>query len=281
MIYGKFRASYFHTIQLSFGTSLAHARDMKRLLAHRNLESIEGAWMDPPGFAHISPRFTVNNFAEGEVSMSMRKGLAKVLVMFMFLAIFVCGQQTFAQSSNTPAATPVQEDDTNLDTQLFLLVATNQDVDDAKLPAALEPVIKQLRASLPFKNYRLAATLINRVKNDGRLNLKWIGGPLVPSGAVSTTTPSFNEFRVNNVKLVGDSKRTVRMEGFGFGVRIPIITQSVAGNGPPGPIINYESTGLNTDISMDEGQPVVVGTLNIGPSGDAIILVMSAKATKQ
>jgi hypothetical protein len=42
------------------------------------------------------------------------------------------------------------------------------------------------------------------------------------------------------------------------------------------PIINYESTGLNTDISMREGEPVVVGTLNIGPSGDAIILVMSA-----
>jgi len=28
------------------------------------------------------------------------------------------------------------------------------------------------------------------------------------------------------------------------------------------------------DISMREGEPVVVGTLNIGPSGDAIILVV-------
>jgi hypothetical protein len=30
---------------------------------------------------------------------------------------------------------------------------------------------------------------------------------------------------------------------------------------------------------MREGEPVIVGTINIGPSGDAIILVASAKRT--
>ena len=216
--------------------------------------------------------------------MNLRKSLATILFAILFLGVASCSQQVFAQSSGTAAQSEKQDDETNLDTQLYLLVATNQDVDDTKLPAALDPVVKQLRASLPFKNYRLAATLLNRVKNDGRLNLKWIGGPLVPSGAVSATTPSFNEFKVNNLKLVKDAsgQQVVRMEGFGFGVRIPIITAStVASNGPMAPIINYESTGLNTDISMREGEPVVVGTLNIGPSGDAIILVMSAKRTNK
>jgi len=42
-----------------------------------------------------------------------------------------------------------------------------------------------------------------------------------------------------------------------------------------------QSTGLNTDISMREGEPVIVGTLNVGPSGDAIILVMSARRTSK
>lgn len=211
--------------------------------------------------------------------MNLRKSVTSVLFVILFVCMFVGGSQMVLAQS--PAAEQ-QDDETNLDTQLYLLVATNQEVDDAKLPAALEPVVKQLRATLPFKNYRLAATLLNRVKNNSRLNLKWIGGPLVPSGAVSASTPSFNEFKVNNVKLIKDvgSQRIVRMEGFGFGVRIPIITTStVASNGPMAPIINYESTGLNTDISMREGEPVVVGTLNIGPSGDAIILVMSARST--
>jgi hypothetical protein len=47
------------------------------------------------------------------------------------------------------------------------------------------------------------------------------------------------------------------------------------------PAFNYEQTGVSTDISMHEGEPVIVGTLNIGPSGDAIILVVSAKRTSK
>jgi hypothetical protein len=217
--------------------------------------------------------------------MSLRKNLATLLLSIFTIGAAVSSQQVLAQSTSADSQAADQaekEDETNLDTQLYLLVATNQDVDDAKLPANLDPIVKQMRAALPFKNYRLAATLLNRVKNNGRLNLKWIGGPLVPSGAVSATTPSFNEFKILGVKLVRDAagQQLVRMEGFGFGVRIPIITAStVAANGPMAPIINYESTGLNTDISMREGEPVIVGTLNIGPSGDAIILVMSAKRT--
>jgi hypothetical protein len=174
-------------------------------------------------------------------------------------------------------------DDANLDTQLYLIVGTNQDVDDAKLPASLDPVVKQLRASLPFKNYRLAATLINRVKNEGRLDLSWIGGPLAgPTAAASSLTPSFSQFKVRQVKLVrnAENQQIVQMLGFNFGARVPIQTPGpIAANGSVAPMIAYENTGVSTDISMRESEPVIVGTLNIGPSGDAIILVVSAKRT--
>jgi hypothetical protein len=220
--------------------------------------------------------------------MNLRKSLATFFFSTLLIGLLIGGPQAMAQDS--PERSPVasqsekKDDDTNLDTQLYLLVATNQDVADAKLPAVLDSVIRQLRATLPFKNYRLAATLINRVKNDGRLNLKWIGAPWIGSSAASNSTPSFNEFRVNSVKLSTNAagQEMVKMEGFGFGARIPIQTgTALASNAPSAPIINYESTGLNTDISMREGEPVVVGTLNVGPSGDAIILVMSARRTNK
>jgi hypothetical protein len=219
--------------------------------------------------------------------MNLPKTSRQSLFVMLLLVLIVGGGQALAQAadaSQEPSQTDKKDDETNLDTQLYLLVATNQDVDDAKMPASLESVIRQLRASLPFKNYRLAATLINRVKNDGRLNLRWVGGPMMASAAASNSTPSFNEFRVNTVKLVRDAggQQLVRMDGFGFGTRIPIQSgTAVASNGPAAPIINYESTGLNTDISMREGEPVIVGTLNVGPSGDAIILVMSARRTNK
>jgi hypothetical protein len=71
------------------------------------------------------------------------------------------------------------------------------------------------------------------------------------------------------------------MLGFNFGARIPIqtATGAVAANGAVAPVIAYENTGVFTDISMREAEPVIVGTLNIGPSGDAVILVVAAKRT--
>ena len=199
------------------------------------------------------------------------------LIAMLLLVCVAAGRSVQAQAAQDTA------DDANLETQLYLIVGTNQDADDGKLPAALDNVVKQLRATLPFKNYRLAATLINRVKNQGRLSLSWIGGPLAsPNGAASNVTPSFSQFNVREVKLIRNTENqpVVQMLGFNFGARVPIQTPgAIAANGAVAPSVAYENTGVSTDISMRESEPVIVGTLNVGPSGDAIILVVSAKRT--
>lgn len=200
-----------------------------------------------------------------------------------FLSITLLALCLMIASATVYAQDPT--DEANLETQLYLIVGTNQNVDDTKLPATLDTVVKQLRSTLPFKNYRLAATLINRVKNEGRLDLSWIGGPLVsPTAAASPVTPSFSQFKVRQVKLVrnAENQQVVQMLGFNFGARIPIQTPgAIAATGAVAPTVAYENTGVSTDISMREAEPVIVGTLNIGPSGDAIILVVSAKRTQK
>ena len=214
--------------------------------------------------------------------MNMRK-LLGVISCALFVAVAMTINATTAKAQQQSPQTLDAE--ANLDTQLYLIVGTNQDVDDSRLPAALDSVIKQLRASLPFKNYRLAATLVNRVRNEGRLDLRWIGGPFAaPSGTASAQTPSFSEFKIGVVKLTrnAEGQPMVQMQRFSFGARIPIVTGTTPAQAGAGfPIINYDNTGLNTDISLREGEPVVVGTLNAGPSGDAIILVVSAKRTSR
>jgi len=222
--------------------------------------------------------------------MNLRKTLATVLFTTLFVGLTTSVQHataqtasTSSQSSSDQAQSEKRDDEINLDTQLYMLIATNQEIDNAKLPANLEGVVKQLRASLPFKNYRLAATLINRVKNEGRLNLKWIGDPLFASASnASERTPSFHDFSVNSVKLVRDNagREFIRMDQFRFGARVPIQTaQTVASTGAGFPVINYEPTGLSTDISIPEGEPAIVGTLYVRPSGDAIILVVAVRRT--
>src|SRR5215217_5870355 len=208
----------------------------------------------------------------------MRKQKLMLLALSAALCLMSASLNVQAQST-----TPNTTDETNLDTQLHIILGTNQDVVDSKLPASLEPVVKQLRATLPFKNYRLAATMVNRVKNEGRLELRWIGGPMtLAAGPAPALNPSFSNFFVRQVKLVqgSDGQPRVQMEGFNFGARVPIqVSGAIAANGAVAPTINYEPTGVSTDVSMREGEPVIVGTLNIGPSGDAIILVVSAKRT--
>jgi hypothetical protein len=217
--------------------------------------------------------------------MKLRKVLSAILLALL-VALCVTGfsSNVLAQSGSAPQG-DTKDDETNLDTQLFLIVGTNQDVGDSKLPQLLDPVVKQLRAALPFKNYRLTATLINRVKNEGRLDLSWIGGPLASStGSAAAVAPSFSQFKVRAVRLVRNSagQQIVQMTGFNFGARIPIQTSGPVAAAATVPMaLNYENTGLATDISMPEGEPVIVGTLNVGPSGDAIILVVSAKSAKK
>ena len=204
------------------------------------------------------------------------------MVVALLIALCFVSSSSIARAQSTDQQSDVKEDETNLETQLYLIIGTNQAVADDKLPSSLDPVVKQLRAALPFKNYRLGATLINRVKNEGRLELSWIGGPFAMAGSSTQSTPSFSQFKVRQVRLARSAagEPLVQMIGFSFGARVPIQVGQVAVNGGV-PAVNYENTGVATDISIREAEPVIVGTLNVGPSGDAIILVVSAKRTSR
>jgi hypothetical protein len=217
--------------------------------------------------------------------MNLPKRSTRILFGILFLVLSSGGQLLAQTSATTQQSSQADKnDETNLETQLYLLVATNQGTDDAKIPPSLESVMRQLHASLPFNNYRLAATLINRVRNEGRLSLRWqmTTSVTAPSG---TLTPTFNDFRLRGVKLMpgASGQQLVRVDGFAFGTRVPIQTglQGTPGtlNAQAAPAITYESAELNTDFSMREGEAVIVGTLSTGTSGDAIILVMSARRT--
>jgi len=206
--------------------------------------------------------------------------LALVCACAFALAPAAWGQEQPAQSASQTRQ-PQRDEDTNLDTQLYLILATNRDIDEGKPPAALEPTMKRLRESLPFKHYTLAGTFLNRVKNLGRLDVSWIGGPFTNPSAGGN--PSFNQFgAMVSLATDSDGNQVVRMREFRFGAKVPVaisrVTTSNASTAESQiPAINYETVGLHTDLSMREGTPVIAGTLHVGPSGDAIVVVISAR----
>jgi hypothetical protein len=208
-------------------------------------------------------------------------------VIFLALCcvvLLMMAPAAFGQESSQPArSSAAREDETNLDTQLYLILATNRETEDGRIPVALDSVMKRLHEALTFKHYSLAGTFVNRVRNNSRLDVSWVGGPfLVPANSM-TSNPSFSQFTAL-VKLSADQGglEVVRMNDFRFGSRVPIVTApanatTASTTGMVLPAVNYESIGLRTDISMREGVPVIAGTLHMGPSGDAIVVVVAAR----
>jgi hypothetical protein len=217
--------------------------------------------------------------------MTSTKGLRVIVFAIVCAGILSTAPAAFcqqtAQSSNQTRQAQ-RDDDTNLETQLYLILATNRDIEDGKIPPALEPIMKHLRESLPFKHYTLAGTFLNRVKNSGRLDVSWVGGPFANASA-PVGNPSFNQFGAF-VTLTTDSEgaQIVRLREFRFGAKVPIViahptaTTNASAAELTLPVVNYESVGLQTDLSMREGTPVIAGTLHVGPSGDAIVVAISA-----
>jgi hypothetical protein len=223
------------------------------------------------------------NSSEENTKMASQKIYRLMLIVtLMVTGALASSGKALAQTEQTSqASSRVKSDDASgLEVQLHLIVARKTaDGEDEKLPPAFDAVVRQLKSTFSFKSYRLATTLLNRVRNGGRLSLRWVGSPLLASAAATATTPGFNEFNVQGVKLFQDEngRDVVQMTNFNFGTRIPIQTSSVATTGGSTPIVQYENTGITTDISMREGEPTIVGTLNVGPSGDALIIVVMAR----
>jgi hypothetical protein len=217
--------------------------------------------------------------------MSSIKSSRAFFLLLLCAIAFTTAPVVLAQEQSSSARAPGRDDDTNLDTQLYLILATNREVDEGKMAAALDPIMKRLRETLPFKHYSMAGTFLNRVKNNGRLEVSWMGTvfmfPTASPPTGGTLTPTFNNFGAL-VRLATDASGTdiVRMNDLRFGAQVPIMVGQTGNNGSitnfPVPSVQYQTIGLKTDISMREGSPVIAGTL-IGYQGDAIVVAVSAR----
>jgi len=189
------------------------------------------------------------------------------------IAVPAAMAQDAIQSQRAATERP-REDQTNFDLELYLVRASSSQRDgEEQLPPALQPVLKQLRTTLPFKNYSLASTLVNRLGNHGSLSLSWVGGPLTAPTTSLASLPGFSEFEGSLVQL----------QRFTFGARIPVQTgTNIASSGTnSAPVWAYEQTGITTDITVRVDQPAVVGTLNVGPSGEALLVIISARRVQK
>ncbi len=207
------------------------------------------------------------------------------------LVIFCCflhasGNAAHAQepervSQQTPVA--ARREEVNHDVQLFLLLASNDSAAKNNLPASMDGVVRQLKTTLPFSNYRLTMTLLQRVRDGGNVEMRGFGNLSVSPVAAGTGHQSFYQLRLERVKLntEGAGAPFVHLARLNFSLKAPIVTATIRAEGSSAatPVVQYEDTGISTELSAREGEPTVVSTITTSRPDELYVLVLLVKRT--
>jgi type II secretory pathway component GspD/PulD (secretin) len=148
---------------------------------------------------------------------------------------------------------------------------------DGKVPDELAATVKQLKATFPFKGYRLFDTIVVRSMD---------GKGADSAGALSTedlpkeTPGSTYQMHFTKAEVEGEgATRSVSVIGFKFGTRYAYQSGVMQpGLAAPSFQWSYADAGLNADLSIREGQRVVIGK-TVGNAKEPLFIVVSAKVS--
>ena len=150
----------------------------------------------------------------------------------------------------------------NIELHMHVLVASNAGGTATEAPAELKDVLTQLRGTLTYRNYELAASIVQRLTETPR-PLHGTGVAELPSTNPGTPDSAMPyEYYLNNVSLVQNATgaASVQIAEFTF------VTN------------DKERARVQTAINLRDGEKVVVGTATI--RNRALVIVLTAKLIK-
>jgi hypothetical protein len=135
------------------------------------------------------------------------------------------------------------------------------------VPPDLNGVVQQLGNVFALKSFRLLETAVVRGRDGGRA----IDGSGVLGIPVKVdASPGYN-LRMQRLTVSAEAKGgVIRIDGLDFTVNVPF--SKIGGQG-----LDWQVTGIKTDLDVREGQKVVVGKSSFDTTGQALFLVVSAK----
>jgi hypothetical protein len=152
----------------------------------------------------------------------------------------------------------------------FQVITASSQLGPSKVPADLEPVLKQLKNTLIYQSYQLLDALDLRVRE----------GTNASTSSALPIGNGFLEASIHKTAISTDDKgvMVIRLDSLRFGARVRVLKKG-GGNQAE---YDYVSTGLlNASIDVPEGQKVVVGRANLeGMREGAHLLVVTAKVVR-
>jgi hypothetical protein len=149
-----------------------------------------------------------------------------------------------------------------------ILLAAPKGASGDAVPADLEPVAKQLRSVFGYADIRLLDSALIRGREESGSEVTGILSELTEGVKMEV----FYDIHVSKVRVEpGGKVNSIVLQGFRFRTRIPY--QEGAG-------VQFRDVGFDTDLSIAEGQKVVVGKSRAGMDNQSLILVLSARVVE-
>jgi hypothetical protein len=156
------------------------------------------------------------------------------------------------QRLDVPAVPPK-----NIELTAYMLLGLESADAADEAPAELQSALKQLRATSPYKGFRLLDTVSLRGREGKQAVVRGTS-----TGKPAQSLPVYYTFSYRATRITADEKgRTVWFDGLHLELR----------QGNQGP------TEITTDIDVREGQKVVVGRVSLDRPDSALFLVVTAK----
>lgn len=148
----------------------------------------------------------------------------------------------------------------DVELRLWVLVASNGEPAPGRLPEDLKEVVAALKSTLTYKHYALAGTFVQRAR-DGARSIRGEGVTDLAEpveGKGSTSKPMQLEYLIVSLSLepAASGPASLKLDGFSL---------SLVGQG---------RAQLRTDVTLRDGEKVVVGTSTVQDRG--LVVVVSA-----
>jgi type II secretory pathway component GspD/PulD (secretin) len=151
----------------------------------------------------------------------------------------------------------------NIQLHMHVLVAsdaTSSAATNAPVPNELKDVLAQLRETLSYRNYELAASVVQRLTETPRLLTGQGTAEISGANPSSATTLMPYQYHINSVSLMQNptGAPTVQIQDFSFSI-----------------LTDKDRAQVQTALNLRDGEKVVVGTATI--RNRALVVVLTAK----
>ena len=155
----------------------------------------------------------------------------------------------------------------DVELRLWVLVASNGEAAAGRFPEDLKEAVAALKTTLTYRSYSLASTFVQRVRDGARgiqgEGVTELASAPPPGEAQKKASNAMQlEYRITSLSLEPgeNGPATVRLDGFAL---------TLAGQG---------RAQLRTDVTLREGERVVVGTSTVQDKG--LVVVVSARVIR-